>query len=148
MSESRESETPVDWNKVVIEEFRAKGGKVGGQFEGFPLLLLHTTGARSRHERVNPVAYLELDGRLFVFASKGGAHTHPDWFHNLRRHPKVTVELGEETFAAEAVALGRAERDRVYAIQSERYPGFAEYQSKTSRVIPVVELTRVPAAAE
>jgi deazaflavin-dependent oxidoreductase (nitroreductase family) len=143
VSESTDNANPVhDWNRQVIDEFRANAGRVGGQFEGAPVLLLHTTGARSGAERVNPMMYLELDGRTFVFASKAGAHTHPDWYHNLKRHPRVIVELGGETFAAEATTLDGAERDRVYAVQAERYPGFAEYQSKTHRVIPVVELTR------
>ncbi len=144
MSETNASANPVnDWNRQIIEEFRANEGRVGGRFEGAPVLLLHTTGARTGAERVNPMMYLELDGRVFVFASKAGAHTHPDWYHNLKRHPRVRVELGGETFDADATALERAERDRVYAVQAERYPGFAEYESKTHRVIPVVELTRV-----
>ena len=146
MSDANASASPVnDWNRQVIEEFRANAGRVGGRFEGAPVLLLHTTGARTGAERVNPMMYLELDGRVFVFASKAGAHTHPDWYHNLKRHPRVEVELGAETFAADATTLERAERDRVYAIQAERYPGFAEYESKTHRVIPVVELRRVGA---
>ena len=146
MSDANASASPVnDWNRQVIEEFRANAGRVGGRFEGAPVRLLHTTGARTGAERVNPMMYLELDGRVFVFASKAGAHTHPDWYHNLKRHPRVEVELGAETFAADATTLERAERDRVYAIQAERYPGFAEYESKTHRVIPVVELRRVDA---
>lgn len=146
---SNDSAKPVnDWNSKVIDEFRATSGKVGGQFQGAPLLLLHTTGANSRRERVNPMMYLELDDRFFVFASKGGAHTHPDWYHNLKRHPRVIVEMGAETFAATAEVVERSERDRIYAIQAERYPGFAEYQSKTHRVIPVVELVKVPSPAE
>lgn len=132
-----------DWNTTIIEEFRANGGKVGGQFEGAPLLLLHTTGARSGVERVNPMMFLDLDGHRYVFASKAGADTDPDWFRNLRRHPRVTVEAGTETYEADAVALEGADRDRVYAEQARRYPGFAEYQAKTTRVIPVVELRPV-----
>lgn len=129
-----------DWNTKVIEEFRANGGKVGGQFEGAPLLLLHTTGAKSGAERVSPMMYLKHDDRLFVFASKAGADTDPDWFRNLQMTPSVTVELGEETFSATANPLPDDERATIYAIQAERYPGFAEYQEKTTRVIPVVEL--------
>ncbi len=131
-----------DWNARIIEEFRANGGRVGGQFEGAPMLLLHTTGARSGQERVNPMMYLDFEGRRFVFASKAGADTHPDWFHNLVAHPEVSVEAGTGTYRARAVPLAGAERDRVYAEQANRYPGFAEYAAKTSRVIPVVELQR------
>ena len=107
-----------------------------------PVLLLHTTGARSGLERVNPMMYLQDGGRTFVFASKGGADTHPDWYHNLVAHPEVTVELGAQTFAAEATPVSSEERARIYAIQARRYPGFAEYEAKTTRVIPVVELVR------
>jgi deazaflavin-dependent oxidoreductase (nitroreductase family) len=132
----------LEWNRKVIEEFRANDGNVGGQFEGAPVLLLHTTGAKSGNERVNPMMYLDLDGRRFVFASKAGADTNPDWYHNLVANPRVTAEVGTETYAADAAPLRREERDKVYAEQAKRYPGFAEYQEKTSRVIPVVELKR------
>lgn len=131
-----------DWNRKVIEEFRANEGRVGGQFAGAPLLLLHTTGARSGQARVNPMMYLDLDGRRFVFASKAGADTHPDWYHNLVAHPEVTVEAGTESYEATAKPLAAEDRDRVFAEQARRYSGFAEYQEKTSRVIPVVELVR------
>jgi deazaflavin-dependent oxidoreductase (nitroreductase family) len=131
-----------DWNARIIAEFRANGGRVGGPFEGAPLLLLHTTGARSGLERVNPMMYLDLGGHRYVFASKAGADTHPDWYHNLLAHPSVDVEVGTETYTATAVPLGGADRNLVYAEQSRRYPGFAEYQEKTRRVIPVVELRR------
>jgi deazaflavin-dependent oxidoreductase (nitroreductase family) len=130
-----------DWNARIIEEFRANEGRVGGPFEGAPVLLLHTTGARTGHERVNPMMYLDLDGHRYVFASKAGADTHPDWFHNLVAHPEVTVEVGTGTYAATAAPVAGADRDRIYAEQARRYPGFAEYEAKTSRVIPVVELT-------
>ena len=129
-----------DWNAKIIEEFRANAGRVGGQFEGAPVLLLHTTGARSGLERVHPMMYLEMDGHRYVFASKAGADTHPDWYRNLVANPEVTVELGSDTYAARAVTLAGTERDRVYGEQVSRYPGFGEYQEKTSRVIPVVEL--------
>jgi deazaflavin-dependent oxidoreductase (nitroreductase family) len=132
----------LEWNRKVIEEFRANDGNVGGQFEGAPVLLLHTTGAKSGNERVNPMMYLDLDGRRFVFASKAGADTNPDWYHNLVANPRVTAEVGTETYGADAAPLAREERDKVYAEQAKRYPGFAEYQEKTSRVIPVVELKR------
>ena len=130
----------VDWNTKVIEDFRAHGGQVGGQFEGAPMLLLHTTGAKSGLERVNPMMYLKDGGHTYVFASKGGADTHPDWYRNLVANPDVTVELGAKTFTAKARPLPEDERARVYAIQAGRYPGFAEYERKTTRVIPVVEL--------
>jgi deazaflavin-dependent oxidoreductase (nitroreductase family) len=126
----------------VIDEFRANDGKLGGNFEGAPVLLLHTTGAKSGRERINPMMYLELEGRLFVFASKAGADTNPDWFHNLVATPKVVVEQGAETFDATATALTGDERDRVFAVQSHQVPGFADYEAKTTRVIPVVELVR------
>ena len=132
-----------DWNQKIIEEFRANQGQVGGQFEGAPVLLLHTTGARTRRERVTPMMFLDLDGHRYVFASKAGADTSPDWYHNLRAHPDVTVEAGTKSYRAEASVLAEPERTRVYSEQARRYTGFAEYQSKTERVIPVVELIPV-----
>jgi deazaflavin-dependent oxidoreductase (nitroreductase family) len=132
-----------DWNKKVIEEFRANAGKVGGQFEGSPVLLLHTTGAKSRLERVNPMMYLEESDRVYVFASKAGADTDPDWYRNLVANPGVSVELGEESYDATAVVITGSERDRIYASQARLFPGFAQYEAKTTRVIPVVELVRV-----
>jgi deazaflavin-dependent oxidoreductase (nitroreductase family) len=129
-----------DWNRQVIEQFRANGGRVAGQFEGAPLLLLHTTGAKTGQKRVNPVMYLDLDGHRYVFASKAGAPQNPDWYRNLTANPDVEVEAGSETYTATAVPVTGDERDRIYAEQSRRYPGFAEYQEKTSRRIPVVEL--------
>jgi deazaflavin-dependent oxidoreductase (nitroreductase family) len=131
-----------DWNKNVIAEFRANEGVVGGQFEGAPVLLLHTTGAKSGIERVNPMMYLVEGDKTYVFASYAGADNHPDWFHNLKANDTVTIEQGTEEFEATAVEVSRSERDRVYAIQAERFPGFAEYEKKTARVIPVVELVR------
>lgn len=132
-----------DWNTQIIEEFRANEGRVGGNFEGAPVLLLHTTGAKSGLERVNPMMYLEESGRIYVFASKAGADTNPDWYHNLVAKPEVSVELGTETFKANAVPLVGVERDRVYGEQASKYPGFAEYQEKTTRVVPVVELIKI-----
>jgi deazaflavin-dependent oxidoreductase (nitroreductase family) len=134
-----------DWNTGIIEEFRANEGRVGGNFEGAPMILLHTTGAKSGKEYVIPLMYLADDTdpkRVYVFASKAGAPTSPDWYHNLVANPTVTAEIGTETFTAEAETLERADRDRVYAEQASRYPGFAEYEQKTTRVIPVVALTR------
>jgi deazaflavin-dependent oxidoreductase (nitroreductase family) len=131
-----------EWNQKIVDEFRANEGRVSGPFEGSPILVLHTTGRKSGERRINPMMYLEDEGRVFVFASKAGAPTHPDWFHNLVATPHVSVELGTETFTAHARPVEGAERDRLYAIQAERYPNFAEYQVKTTRVIPVVELER------
>jgi len=133
-----------DWNTNVIEEFRANHGKVGGVFLGAPLLLLTTTGARTGTVRVNPLMYLPLDDdRLAIFASKGGAPTHPDWFHNVKANPQVTVEVGDETYRALATEVTGDERDDLYARQAERYPQFAGYQADNPRLIPVVVLERV-----
>ncbi len=134
-----------DWNDKIIEEFRANEGRVGGNFAGAPLLLLHTTGRRSGEERVNPMMYLADGDRLLVFGSKGGAPTNPDWYHNLLSNPDVTVETGIETFPARATVLTGEERDRFFAEQARRYPGFAEYERRTTRVIPVIALERRPA---
>ena len=131
-----------DWNNQIIEEFRANGGKVGGPFEGAPLLVLTTTGAKSGQRRTAPVMYLADGDRLMIFASKAGAPTNPDWYHNLLAHPRATVEVGDETFDVDASVTTGDERDRLFATQAERYPGFAEYQAKTTRTIPVVALTR------
>jgi deazaflavin-dependent oxidoreductase (nitroreductase family) len=133
-----------DWNTNVIEEFRANHGKVGGPFDGKPLLLLRTTGRRSGAERVNPLMYLPLDDdRLAIFASKGGAPTHPDWFLNVKAHPEVTIEVGDDSYRAVATEVTGDERDDLYARQAERYPQFAEYQADNPRLIPVVVLERV-----
>jgi deazaflavin-dependent oxidoreductase (nitroreductase family) len=129
-----------DWNRQLIEEFRANGGKVGGMWEGRPLLLLTTTGAKSGQRRTNPVMYNRDGDRLLVFASKGGAPTSPDWYHNLVAHPEVTVEVGNEKYDAIATPITGEERDRLYAQWAEMYPQFGEYQQKTTRKIPVVAL--------
>lgn len=131
------------FNRQVIDEFRANAGKVGGMFEGAPLILLHTTGRKSGQDRVSPLMCREEDNRVFVFASKAGAPDNPDWFHNLRTNPDVTYEQGAETKRARAVVLDPAERNRVFANQARDVPQFAEYEQKTERTIPVVEL--VPA---
>jgi deazaflavin-dependent oxidoreductase (nitroreductase family) len=131
-----------DWNSKIIAEFRANEGQVGGNFEGAPLLLLTTTGRKSGAQRTNPMMYLADGGRLLVFASRAGAPVHPDWYHNLAANPQVTVEVGTDSFPARAVVLEGEERDRWFAEQARRYPGFAEYQAKTDRVIPVVALVR------
>jgi deazaflavin-dependent oxidoreductase (nitroreductase family) len=131
-----------DWNKATIEEFRANKGKVGGYFEGANLLLLHTTGAKSGLERVNPVMYFIDSDRYVVIASKGGADTNPDWYHNLLAHPEVSVEVGTEQFPAIAAAAAEPERTKLYEKMESISSGFTEYKHKTSRVIPVVTLTR------
>ncbi|MBJ7337055.1 nitroreductase/quinone reductase family protein [Mycolicibacterium sp.] len=129
-------------NRKVIAEFRETGGTAGGMFEGKPLVLVHHVGAKSGVERIAPLVPL-LDGdRIFIFASKGGADTNPDWYHNLVANPQTTVELGSETLAVTARVLTGGERDDVYAQQSKVEPQFAEYQRKTTRLIPVLELER------
>lgn len=131
-----------DWNTKVIEEFRATGGKVGGQFDGAPLLLLHSTGAKSGQDRVAPVMYLADGDDLVVFASKAGADTNPDWFHNLKANPDTRVEIGPDTVAVRARVAEGEERDRLFDRQKAAYPGFADYEAGTDRVIPVVVLER------
>jgi deazaflavin-dependent oxidoreductase (nitroreductase family) len=132
-----------DFNRGVIEEFRANHGAVGGGFAGAPVVLLTTTGAKSGKERVNPLVGFVDDGTLYVIASKGGAPNSPDWYHNLVAHPDVEVEFGDERFAATAVPITSGpERDRLYAVQVAAQPGFADYATATTRVIPVVELRR------
>jgi deazaflavin-dependent oxidoreductase (nitroreductase family) len=135
-----------NWNEKIIDEFRANEGRVGGMFKGHTLLLLHHRGARSGIERVNPLAYQTLDdGRLAVFGSKGGAPTNPDWFHNLVANPDASIEVGTETFKVKArVAIGD-EREAIWSRQKELMPGFAEYEKRTSRQIPVVILEQVEA---
>jgi deazaflavin-dependent oxidoreductase (nitroreductase family) len=129
-----------DWNSKIIEEFRANEGRVGGPFASAPVLLLHTIGAKTGLERVNPMMYADLDGHRYVFATKAGADTNPDWYWNLVANPDVTVEVGTETYEAAAVPVTGDDRDRIYAEQARQYQGFAEYEKKTIRVIPVVEL--------
>ena len=131
-----------EWNKKIIEEFRANDGKVGGQFANTSLLLLHTTGAKSGLPRINPVAYIADDDKLVIIASKGGAPTNPDWYYNLVANPEVKVEVGTEQFAAKATVTAVPERSQLYAKVAAKYPGFAQYERKTTRTIPVVTLTR------
>jgi len=135
------STSPSDYNARIIEEFRANQGRVGGAFEGTPLLLLHHTGARSGRSYVNPLAYLPDNGRYVVFASKGGAPSHPAWYHNLIAHPEGEVEVRSETVPVRVEEAEGDERDRLYAAQIERVPTFADYQAKAGRVIPVLVLT-------
>ena len=134
--------SPQDWNKQVIEEFRANGGKVGGMFEGRTLLLLHTIGAKSQQPHINPVACVKDGDRLVIIASKGGAPTNPDWYYNLVAHPQVTVEVGTEKFQVSATVAEEPERTRLYQKMVGVMPGFAEYEQKTTRKIPAVILTR------
>jgi deazaflavin-dependent oxidoreductase (nitroreductase family) len=131
---------PNDWNTAIIEEFRANDGKVSGQFEGAPLLLLHTTGARSGREHVNPVMYREIGDSYAVFASKAGAPTNPDWYHNLVANPSVRAEIGAGTVALTARVAAGDERNRIWDAHKTEFPGFADYERKTSRQIPVVIL--------
>ena len=131
-----------DWNRQVIQEFRANQGKVGGPFEGAPVLILHTRGKKSGEEQVAPLMYLDFDGGRYIFASKAGADTNPAWYHNLSGDSAVSVEVGSETYTALASPVSDAERDRIYAEQARRYPRFGEYQANTDRLIPVVRLTR------
>jgi deazaflavin-dependent oxidoreductase (nitroreductase family) len=129
-----------DWNKKVVDEFRANGGKVAGQFEGAPLLLLHTTGAKSGQARVNPVMYQDDGDNHVVFASKGGAPTNPDWYHNLVANPRGSIEVGDKTINVVAHVADDETRDRLWPAWKERFPGFAEYEAKTDRKIPLVVL--------
>lgn len=129
-----------DWNTGIIEEFRANGGKVGGQFEGAPSLLLHSTGAKSGQARVNPIMYLADGDNYVVFASKAGAPTSPDWYHNLIANPRASVEVGEATVNVVAKVAEGDTRERLWSTQKELYPGFAEYEAKTTRLIPVMVL--------
>ncbi|GAA5036501.1 nitroreductase family deazaflavin-dependent oxidoreductase [Terrabacter aeriphilus] len=135
-----------DWNDKVVAEFRANAGRVGGNFEGAPLLLLHTTGAKSGEARVSPMMFQAVEGGWAVFASYAGLDVNPAWFHNLRAHPDVSIEVGVdgavETIDVRARVLSPEEREPVWQEQKRRYPGFAEYEKKTERVIPVVLLTR------
>jgi deazaflavin-dependent oxidoreductase (nitroreductase family) len=132
-----------DWNDKIIEEFRANAGKVGGPFDGAPILLLHTTGAKTGQERVNPMMYRAVDGGYAVFASKAGAPTNPDWYHNLVAHPDVRAEIGTQTLALRAPVADDGEREPIWTAQKTEYPGFQEYEEKTTRQIPVVILEPV-----
>lgn len=130
-------------NTPIIEEFRSNGGKVGGQFAGGNMLLLHTIGAKSQQPRVNPVGYMQEGNAFIIIASKGGAPTNPDWYHNILAHPEVELEVGTERFKAHATIPEREERDRLFAKFAKQAPGFSEYQKHTSRLLPVILLTRI-----
>lgn len=131
-----------DWNTKIIEEFRANAGKVGGMFEGHPMVILHTTGAKSGKEHVNPLVYLPGDNLIYIFASKGGAPTHPDWYRNLVANPNVKVEVGTETYEGVASEITGADRDKIYADQVAVFPGFGDYERATTRKIPVIAIKR------
>jgi deazaflavin-dependent oxidoreductase (nitroreductase family) len=133
----------TDFNGGIIKEFRENQGKVGGMFEGAPMILVHHVGAKSGVERVAPLMYFQEGERIFIFASKGGAPENPAWYHNLLANPKTTVEIGTETFEVVVSELKGAERDEYFAKQVAVQPGFGEYERKTTRVIPVLELKRV-----
>jgi deazaflavin-dependent oxidoreductase (nitroreductase family) len=131
----------VDFNQQVITEFHENAGKVGGMFEGMPLLLLHHVGAKSGADRIAPLVYLPHGDKYVIFASKGGAPENPAWFHNLKAHPETKIEVGTESFSVHASEATGEERDELYAEQSKAQPQFAEYETKTTRKIPVVVLT-------
>ena len=131
-----------EFNRQIIEEFRANGGKVGGQFEGASMLLLHTTGAKTGQERVNPLVYQQVGDELAVFGSRGGATTDPDWYRNIVAEPSVTVEVGTETVPMTARITSGEERDRIWEQQKAMAPNFAEYEKTANREIPVVLLSR------
>jgi deazaflavin-dependent oxidoreductase (nitroreductase family) len=129
-----------DWNAGIIEEFRANGGKVGGVFEGRPLLLLHTTGAKSGEPRLSPLMYQAVGDGYAIFASKAGAPTNPAWFHNLKAHPDVEIEVGDATVAVAARVATGEEREQIWSRQKQDYSFFADYEAKAGREIPVIVL--------
>ena len=130
-----------EMNRKVIEEFRANEGRVGGFFEGAPMVLLHTTGAKTGAARINPLMYLPDGDRVVVFASKGGAPDNPDWYYNLKANPDVTLELGDGTRPGVAQEVTGEERDALYAKQAALYSNFADYEKATTRKIPVIAIT-------
>lgn len=130
-----------EWNTGIIDEFRDNEGIVGGMFEGKPLLLLHSFGAKTGQERVNPIMYQPVDNGYAVFASKAGAHSHPDWYYNLLANPEASVEVGTETVSVTARQLDDDEREPIWAKQKSDFPQFGEYEAGTERVIPVLVLT-------
>jgi len=135
------STSQADFNTQIIDEFRTNQGRVGGMFASMPLLLLHHTGAKSGKSRINPLAYQSDGGRYVVYASKAGAPTNPDWYHNLKAQPDVTIEVGSDKMDAIAEEETGEERERLYNAMAEQAPQFAEYEKKTDRVIPVIVLT-------
>lgn len=135
----------TDLNAKIIEEFRANEGQVGGDFQGAPLLLLHTTGAKSGVDRIHPVMYQQVGDAIAIFASKAGAPTNPDWYHNLLANPEVEVEVGSERRKMRARVAEGKEREEIWERQKQLFPGFAEYEEKTDRTIPVVILEPISA---
>jgi deazaflavin-dependent oxidoreductase (nitroreductase family) len=131
-----------EFNERNIKEFRVNHGRVGGGFKGAPLVLLHTTGARTGELRVNPMMYLQDGDRYLVFASKAGVDTNPDWYYNLKAHPEIQIEIGDETLEVHAEEIYGPERDTLFECQAALFPGFAGYQRQTSRTIPVVALSK------
>jgi deazaflavin-dependent oxidoreductase (nitroreductase family) len=134
--------TVHDWNKQIIDEFRANEGRVGGQFEGAPMLLLTHTGAKSGKQRTNPLVYFREGDVMYVFASKGGYPSNPDWYYNLLANPNVSVEVGTERFDVVASEVTGAERDRIFNANAALRPAFSEYEKRTTRKIPVIALRR------
>ena len=132
----------LEFNQKIIEEFRANEGVVGGPFAGAPLLLLGTTGAKSGEPRINPLAYLDEGDRLIIFASYAGGPNNPPWYYNLLTNPEVTVEVGVDKYQAQASIVEEPERSELYAKMATAMPAFAEYESKTSRAIPVIALAK------
>ncbi len=143
MTEIPDADTMKAFNKNIVDEFRANGGKVGGPFEGADLLLLTTIGAKSGEPRLAPLAYLTVDGKTIIIGSYAGADIHPAWVHNLRANPRAHVEVGTTGYDVLARELPSAERDEIFPKIVTAAPGFADYQAKTSRVIPLFELQRV-----
>jgi deazaflavin-dependent oxidoreductase (nitroreductase family) len=135
------STSAEDFNGQVIEEFRANQGHVGGMFEHMPLVLVHHTGAKTGASRINPLAYMRDGDRYVVFASKGGAPTNPDWYHNLKAHPETTIEVGTDKLEVVAAEAEGEERERLFNTIAERSPQFREYAEKAGRPIPVIVLT-------
>lgn len=132
-----------DFNRQIIEEFRANDGVVGGPFEGAPLLLLHTTGAKTGTERVHPLMYRPVGDQTVIFASKAGAPSHPAWYHNLLATPSAQIEIGKETISVTARIATGTEREQIWSNQKRDVPQFADYEAATDREIPVVVLERV-----
>jgi deazaflavin-dependent oxidoreductase (nitroreductase family) len=142
MTDTFDADAVSAFNKNIIEEFRANGGKVSGQFAGADLLLLTTTGAKSGQQRLAPLAFFTIDGKLIIIGSKAGADTNPDWVHNLRANPRAHIEVGVDAYDVTSRELSPAERDEIFDKVVAAAPGFGEYQSKTSRVIPLFELQK------
>src|SRR3954463_16195148 len=143
MTEVPDAETMKAFNRSIVDEFRANEGKVGGPFEGATLLLLTSTGAKSGQPRLAPLAYLTIDGKMIIIGSKAGADTNPDWVHNLRANPRAHIEVGTDAYDVTGRELRKAERDDTFEKVVAAAAGFGEYQSKTSRVIPLFELQKI-----